>query len=38
MHDLDRLNDWLDRSGTVTHAEELFTEGSEPSEAGPDPA
>ncbi|WP_306819873.1 hypothetical protein [Streptomyces sp. CA-210063] len=27
--DLDRLNNWLDRSGTVTHAEELFSEESE---------
>ncbi len=25
--DLDRLNDWLDRSGTVERAEDLFTEG-----------
>jgi hypothetical protein len=24
--DLDRLNDWLDRAGTVESAEELFTE------------
>ncbi|MFI1419916.1 hypothetical protein ACH4VX_18345 [Streptomyces sp. NPDC020731] len=24
--DLDRLNDWLDRSGTVERAEDLFTE------------
>ncbi|WP_406475648.1 hypothetical protein [Streptomyces sp. NBC_01615] len=23
--DLDRLNDWLDRAGTVAHAEDLFT-------------
>ncbi|CAL9497792.1 hypothetical protein SUDANB126_03377 [Streptomyces sp. enrichment culture] len=26
--DLDRLNDWLDRSGTVERAEDLFTEES----------
>lgn len=25
--DLDRLNDWLDRSGTVERAEDLFTGG-----------
>ncbi|CAL9492972.1 hypothetical protein SUDANB60_03267 [Streptomyces sp. enrichment culture] len=24
--DLDRLNEWLERSGTVEHAEDLFTE------------
>ncbi|MDN0200446.1 hypothetical protein [Streptomyces sp. S.PNR 29] len=27
--DLDRLNDWLDRAGTVTQAEHLFTEEPE---------
>lgn len=26
--DLDRLGDWLDRAGTVAHAEELFGEAS----------
>ncbi|MGA5551964.1 hypothetical protein [Streptomyces pseudogriseolus] len=29
--DLDRLHDWLDRSGTVERAEDLFVEGSPPS-------
>ncbi|MFI1730662.1 hypothetical protein ACH40E_15820 [Streptomyces acidicola] len=29
--DLDRLNNWLDRAGTVTRTEDLFTEIPEPS-------
>jgi len=30
--DLDRLNDWLDRAGTVAHAEDLFTGDGDVSE------
>lgn len=31
--DLDRLNDWLDRAGTVEGAEELFTDATDATEA-----
>ncbi|MFJ8541581.1 hypothetical protein ACIRFH_06070 [Streptomyces sp. NPDC093586] len=30
--DLDRLNDWLDRAGTVERAEDLFAPGTDPTE------
>ena len=36
--DLDSLNDWLDRAGTVTHAEDLFTEAPQPPEDDPSAA
>ncbi|MGA5121162.1 hypothetical protein [Streptomyces pseudogriseolus] len=33
--DLDRLHDWLDRSGTAERAEDLFVEGSPGSQGRP---
>jgi hypothetical protein len=36
--DLDRLNDWLDRAGTVTRAEDLFTEATDAPEGTTEPA
>ncbi|MDF3142530.1 MULTISPECIES: hypothetical protein [unclassified Streptomyces] len=36
--DLGLLNEWLDRAGTVTHAEELFTEAPETPVSAPEQA